>query len=1302
MADVSLTPAADALAAFDDHAVAIAKRQYFQEGDGDLLGMFRRVAEWVARPEPTELRSAQAERFFELMALKRFCPGGRVLAGAATAHGNVLNCFVQDGRPDVEGSDAWVLRLATKLAVVTKVGGGNGLNLDPLPPKRAYRGAVGRLYLTISPNHPDYEKVRDGTFMDLVHGTYVTRGYHTARFVEYHEAPVHIAVKQVGDSVESIWAHAGEVVTTLLGGNDLLLDLSGLRAEGTPVNGSGGSSSGPSSFAVEVFDNFARWAGLGGAAHAGPVATLRYVFSPTLRVIRQGGTRRGAGMATISITHPDVHDFITSKDLEREQAEGDISTFNISVLVTDEFMQKAQADGRQGVLGEIAQHAWQTGEPGLIYVDRINEFNPMRAALGEIKSTNPCFTSDTRIATQRGLITLGELYETQETLIVATDRRAHLGEPGVMPRAAVPVFRTRDAAEVFRLRTTHGYEVRATADHRFLTPAGWVELRDLAPGDALMIQSGEGSWSDAYAFPEAVRAAQAHLVATAGSNNRGGPASRTGRRDVRQRFEGVPTGWSREFGAFLGFLSGDGFLGDAKGGISFARADLDDLQPWLDTFRGWFGGTVQEYEGSVQWRFGRVTLEFLAALGVESAKAVAKRVPEAVFGAPREAVVGYLQGLFTADGTVNLSAAKRSCSVRLASSSPDLLRDVQRLLSNFGIVSKLRHRRAGGRKAMPDGRGGSREYGFADQYELLIDKANRDLFARTIGFLTTAKQARLEGFIAGTVRRSNREDFLTRVERIDFDGVEPVYDTTEPVTHSIIANGLVAHQCGEIPLFPGEPCDLGAINLAAYVSEQDVGMRGFDLDAFREDVGTTIRFLDNVLEVNKFALEDNREMSLYLRRLGLGIMGLADALIRMGYRYDTDEGRAAVGEMITALREAATAASQRLAEERGPFPAFASSSLAHARRNVALLTVAPTGTTSMLMGVSSGVEPIFAPFIYRKIGASYAALVAPLFRELMERHRPAPGYAEGDTWDWEAVVQAVQDNHGSVQGLDFVPDEVKAVLVCAHDIAPADHVRMQGVVQTAFDAGGEMVANSISKTINLPHEASVDDVYGAYSLAFATGCKGITVYRDGSRQFQVLSTKADKKADEKEAMSHTSDGAHPTPASPAAAPQARPATQRTPAFDRLPGEPLFDRPSRLTGFTDAVKLTLPTGEKRGFYVTVNKQDGLPVEVFITSGKAGDEANADSEALGRVVSIALQYGVPAEALVKTLRGINGGMYGTYEGRLVASRADLIAVALETAGVENVLQRGQGCPDCGAPLRFEEGCMKCESCGYSKCG
>lgn len=869
--------------------------------------MFRRVASWVASAEPEETCDEMTERFFGLMAAKRFCPGGRVLAGADTSHGNVLNCFVQDGSPEDQGTDPWVLRLATKLALVTKVGGGNGVCLDPIRAKRPCPRTPGKLYLTIAPSHPDYEKVRDGTFMDLVHGKYVTKGYRYGQFVEYDDIPAGILTREVGDAVEKIWQGAADMVLALLDGRDALLDLSKLRAEGTPVRGSGGTSSGPSSFAVEVFDNFSQWAALGGAEYAGPVATLRYIFSPTLRAIRQGGTRRGAGMATMSITHDDIHDFITAKDLEREQAEGDISTFNISVLVTDDFMHRsirARARGDRGVLTTIADHAWQTGEPGLIFIDRINEHNPMREAFGDIRSTNPC---------------------------------------------------------------------------------------------------------------------------------------------------------------------------------------------------------------------------------------------------------------------------------------------------------------------------------------------------------------------------------------------------------------------GEIPLYPGEPCDLGAMNLAAYVTTPGRGLDGFDFATFREDVASCTRFLDNVLEVNHFALEDNRRMSMKLRRLGLGVMGLADALIKMGYGYDTPEGRNAVESMISALRDAATAASEVLATERGAFPELAKSELTDARRNVAVLTVAPTGTTSMLMGVSSGVEPVFAPFVYRKIGDTYAALIHPLFQELLDGHAPHPEFRSGEGWDWEKVVEAVQQNHGSVQGLDFIPDDVKAVLICAHDIAPSDHVEMQGVVQRTFDGGGKKVANSISKTINMPNEATVQNVYDAYSLAFDTGCKGITVYRDGSRQFQVLSTKVAKTEDGDASGADAADTRQQAAAIPRAGIQAelapasenaRPgAAQRS---ERLPGEPMFDRPGRLEGFTDAVKLTLSTGEKRGFYVIVNKQDGLPSEVFILSGKAGDEANADSEALGRVVSIALQYGVPAEAIVKTLRGINGGMYGTYQGRMVASKADLLAVALESAGTPNILDKGKGCPDCGAPLRFEEGCQKCESCGYSKCG
>ncbi|HEX2864243.1 MAG TPA: ribonucleoside-diphosphate reductase, adenosylcobalamin-dependent, partial [Deinococcales bacterium] len=300
----------------------------------------------------------------------------------------------------------------------------------------------------------------------------------------------------------------------------------------------------------------------------------------------------------------------------------------------------------------------------------------------------------------------------------------------------------------------------------------------------------------------------------------------------------------------------------------------------------------------------------------------------------------------------------------------------------------------------------------------------------------------------------------------------------------------------------------------------------------------------------------------------------------------------------------------------------------------------------------------------------------------------------------------------SVQGLEWVPAAVRRVFVCAHDVKPLDHVRMQGVVQQAFDREG-LAGNSLSKTINLPNSATVADVEEAYSEAFRTGCKGITVYRDGSRQFQVLSTsKSDDKAEEAGA------------AAPVEAVAAEPVFR--------PGQPVYARPARLPGVTDMVKLTdTAAGAKRTFLITTSSLDGKPIEVILVSGRAGDEANADSEALGRVVSIALQYGVPAAAIQKTLRGINGGLYGSYNGRLVASKADLVAVALESTtsrgGVRapeqpllldpdehgplfgdhehagTIAPTGEVCPECKAPaLVREEGCVKCQNCGYSKCG
>lgn len=487
------------------------------------------------------------------------------------------------------------------------------------------------------------------------------------------------------------------------------------------------------------------------------------------------------------------------------------------------------------------------------------------------------------------------------------------------------------------------------------------------------------------------------------------------------------------------------------------------------------------------------------------------------------------------------------------------------------------------------------------------------------------------------------------------------------------------------------------MNLAEYVIVGKDGEPKFDYASFKLDVAVLVRFLDNVLEVNKFALEDNRIMSHRLRRLGLGIMGLADMLIEMGYRYGSEEGRSLVTDIITEMRVAATQASKDLGKERGIPEDLKNIGLD--RRNIALLTVAPTGTTSMLMGVSSGVEPIYSPFIYRKIGSEYVTLIAPLFKDLLSKYEPHPDYSEfltasmvakkedgGLVWDWRKVIAALEGEEGSVQNLEFVPQKLRDVFVCAHDISPRDHVLMQATVQRAFDEGGEKVANSLSKTINMPNSATEDDVYDSYALAHKEGCKGITIYRDGSRQFQVLSTSSKKKDAKAKAEPEKLEIKPEEPVS-------------------APLTPKLDRPFRLEGFTDSIKLTLPNGEKRSFYVTVNDQDGIPSEVFVLSGKAGDESNADSEALGRLVSIALQYGVPVEVIVKTLQGINGGMYGFYQNSVVSSKAGLIAVALEStldSKTRNSIKPKNPCPECGAPLFFEEGCNKCENCGYSRCG
>ena len=358
------TLARPTLTNFDDNAHHIAKRQYLQPSDGDIGGMFERIAHWVAGAEAPEARLAWAQKYYDLMAEKKFCPGGRVLAGAGTQHGNVLNCFVQGATQHDPSSFDGVMEVAKKLALVTKVGGGNGVNLDVYRPRAASSrpdaGVRGWVYMAAEhadvtdfilglmrpPTQPDGDKqpVAIRNWTRVVYGQAISsdlvalarqNGVQIVRALPE-------GVQGVSDDMGGIIDAARSVAESAKLNLEPRIDLSKMRPEGAAIKGSGGTSSGPVSFLMEIFDNFLEWANRG-AEESGPINTLRYVYAPVLRVVRQGGTRRGAGMATISVSHPDVLDFLTAKDLDREASEGDISTFNISILVTQAFWDTLQA-----------------------------------------------------------------------------------------------------------------------------------------------------------------------------------------------------------------------------------------------------------------------------------------------------------------------------------------------------------------------------------------------------------------------------------------------------------------------------------------------------------------------------------------------------------------------------------------------------------------------------------------------------------------------------------------------------------------------------------------------------------------------------------------------------------------------------------------------------------------------------------------------------------------------------------------------------------------------------------------------
>ncbi len=845
----------------------------------------------------------------------------------------------------------------------------------------------------------------------------------------------------------------------------------------------------------------------------GPVGFLR-VYDKAFGEIAQGGTRRGANMAVLRVDHPDIFEFIRAKEKE-----GELTNFNISVALTDEFMRAVEEDRefnlvnpRDGkvwrtvrareLFDEIVRHAHHNGEPGALFIDTANRSNPL-PHLYTLEATNPCFVGSTRIATDKGLIPIRELAERGEPFEVVTDNRAPWGgqgdlrpELGTTLRPAVKAWKTRTNVPVMRLRTRKGYTVVATPDHRFLTPdRGYVELRHLRPGDKVLLQSGEGVWSREYKLPNVeILAATMANMALAGDRASGHVIQR---RDFVAQYNGVPTEWSFELGLVMGWLVGDGWLSPtSKSPVGLVFRSPEMLARIHGILRGWFGeGHVADRGSHYQVTYGRLPYEFFTSLGVLPVKATEKRVPESIWRAPREAVIGFLQGLFSADGSVQVNEGKRDCTVRLASSSRGLLEDVQLLLLNFGIVSRIYQRREAQDRLLPDGRGGKQMYTTAPQYELVIGKANRDRFAYLIGFADPEKQARLMAYVENLSRGPYRETFVDEVAEIEDAGTADVYDLVEPETHSLIANGLVCHNCGEQWLGPYENCCLGSINLAKHVKEEN-GRRAVDWDLLRETVETAVHFLDNVVSANKYvpAVPQLREAALRARRIGLGIMGLADMMYDLGIRYGSKEAQEFAAQVMEFIRYHAMRKSIELAKARGPFPAIKGSIYdpddlkwrpprwpdwlggepktdwgrppldwdaivegikKHGIRNAAVSTIAPTGTIATVAGCEGyGCEPVFALAYIRhfKDGDQDVELeyVSPRFMRAMEE-------ANLDEATRRRVIDEVL-RKGTCQHIQELPEHIRHTFVVAQDITAEEHVYMQAALQVFVD-------NSISKCV---------------------------------------------------------------------------------------------------------------------------------------------------------------------------------------------------------------------------------------------
>ena len=904
-------------------------------------------------------------------------------------------------------------------------------------------------------------------------------------------------------------------------------EFSTLRPKGAYVSGAGAYTSGPLSF-MDIYD--------------------KMCFT-----VSSAGGRRGAQMATFDVGHPDVMEFIRAK-----REDGRLRQFNLSLLITEAFMEAVKKDrlwdlafpvtekevaddsidindseqivwrdwpSNNGYImndiGQVgckiykrirARRLWDLimsstydyAEPGFILIEKVNEMNN-NWFCENVRATNPCVTADTRLHTQYGMVPIGELYEAALPLEVTVDSRALEQQAfGTEIKTAVPAFMTAREADIYRITTVDGYEIKATEWHDFYTNRGKIPLRELQTGDELLIQSGKGQFGNQGSAP---------------------------------------------LGRLLGLITGDGHFTNRGSGyeaaiISFWGSDRVLAPMVADYVNSLITGIAQ---AAREYHVRPVAVPERQLLFIRSillARVLAQyhfnaetklRVPEVVWRGSEVCVKEYLRGLFQCDGTVNVSDKSQTCSIRLASTQIKLLKDVQMLLSNFGVFCSIRKRRDAGKRMLPDGRGGKKQYLCNADYELIIDGKSRDRFMQEIGFLLHQKNDRYRDWADGKIFRKSQR-FTSKIIEITYINREAVYDTTQSDHNTVIFNGLVTGQCGEQPLPPYGACLLGSINLTKFVRKPFTDEACFDWDQFRDVVAVFTRMLDNVVDINGLPLEKQREEILRKRRHGMGYLGLGSTLTMLRMKYGDPDSLEFTERVTKALALVGWHTGLELAKEKGPAPIMdekftvtremlaqrpemkadgwkagdsiegkilhakysrymqqlaaeepqlADELLQHGARFTHHSSIAPTGTISLSLAnnASNGIEPSFAHHYSRN-----------LIREGKKSKEKV------DVYSFELLAYRELINPKAMPFSENIEEKLPDYFISAEEIQPKQHVDIQAAAQKWIDS-------SISKTANVPTDYPFQDFKDIYLYAYEQGLKGCTTFRFNPEAFQGVLVK---------------------------------------------------------------------------------------------------------------------------------------------------------------------------------------------------